>query len=291
MIANRGSKPQRGVATPTGSGRRSAGWVAGVVVLALAAGRAPAEQEPAHHDRPILVEHGAHGATPASRPAQPGWGQSRHHRPGHRMPPPGGPPEPGGPGMGRPAPREFFLSPKERREVLEFAKKHFPEVYERLRDLPDNRRRPYWRMQRFIWPMIRLMRLAKYDPELANILIEEQKVEMELARLKRDYVEFPAESVRAEIKAQMRALLERRFDLRRRRLEREIHSLQERLEQARRHLQQQNTAKSALIDTEMDTLIQHLEDQPPLPAGEHDVWEKPDRSAPPLPGPSSKPAP
>jgi TolA-binding protein len=131
-------------------------------------------------------------------------------------------------------------------------------------------------MRRFIWPMMRLMRLAEYDPELAEILIDEHKVEMELARLKRDYQVFPAESVRAQIKARMRSLLETRFDLRRQRLEREIRSLQERLEQARQRLQQQDTAKKSLIDAELETLVRELEEQPPLPGGDLDPWDEPD---------------
>ncbi len=263
---------RNGTAGPGGWGR----WVAAAVVACVMSGGLAGSK--VYGDRP--APGGDSEAIDAERPGRPSEGGPDGRPGGPRRGigrpdrPPGPPTDGRGRFRGRPDP-ELFLSPEEREEVLEFAREHFPEIHERLQedwdDVPETR--SAWRMQRLIWPMIRLMRIARYDPELADLLIAEQRVEMRLSELQRDYLAFPVDSVRVEIKQQMRVLFEERFGLRRQRLEREIRSLQERLEQARQQLQQQEQAKEALIDTELNQLIEDLERRPLRPGVGSPLYE------------------
>lgn len=152
-----------------------------------------------------------------------------------------------------------FLTPQEREELMAFAKEHFPKMYELLRGSP--RAHQHRLLRRVGWSMLRLMRLHHHDPELAEKLIAEHKIEMELAQLRRDYREFPSEAARENIKQKMRELLEQRFDLRQQRLELEIRALEKRLEEARRRLVRQEDDRQRLVDTEVERIIDHLQDE------------------------------
>ncbi len=84
---------------------------------------------------------------------------------------------------------------------------------------------------------------------------------MELAQLRRDYREFPSEAARENIKQKMRELLEQRFNLRQQRLELEIGALARRLEEARQRLARQESERQRLVDTEVERVIDQLQDQ------------------------------
>jgi len=294
MRRERDSHYKSNAATWAAGRKRWAAAAAGLLAACVAAGPVAYGQNADRDDDEPAEAEVERGLRP-SRPGPTSRSGGPHRGPGRPERPPGPPRD----GFGRPGGRpdaEFFLSAEEREEVLAFAREHFPEVYERLQEDEERARemhgpghRSAWRMQRFLWPMIRLMRIAKYDPELADLLIAEQKVEMELAELQRDYLAFPADSVRGEIKKQMRALFAERFDLRRRRLEREIRSLQERLEEARQRLEQQDAAKGALIDAELSELIRELEERPVRPGVEPPLFEQDDDNPPAPPPPPAEP--
>jgi len=152
-----------------------------------------------------------------------------------------------------------FLTPQEREELMAFTQEHFPRIYELLRDSP--RAHQHRLLKRVGWPMLRLLRLHRHDPELAEKLIAEHKIEMELAQLKRDYLEFPSEAARENIKQKMRELLEQRFDLRQQRLELEIRALEKRLEEARQRLARQEGDRQRLVDTEVERIIDELQNE------------------------------
>jgi len=217
--------------------------------------------------------------------AKPGTTQpAAEHRRGFRgrprLPGPSSGAQPGGPmgKFGRPGHGDVLLTAEEKKELLVFAQKHFPTLYEQLRQESSADIHPYGRMRRLIWPLVKMMRLAKYDPEFAEIVINEHKVEMELAKLRQEYQEFPFASVRERIKDQIRQLLEKRFDLRQRRLEQEIRGLQQRLERAREQLLRQQQDKPQQIDAQMDEFVNNLDHQSP--------WRE---DPPPPEGPPPKP--
>lgn len=166
---------------------------------------------------------------------------------------------PPGPRKDGPDSAPDFLTEKEREELMAFTKEHFPKMYELLRDSPRAHQRRM--LRRVGWPMLRLLRLQQHDPQLAEKLIAEHKIEMELAQLKRDYRDFPSEAARENIKQKMRAILEQRFEIRQQRLELEIQALQKRLEEARERMARQEADRQKLIDAEVERLIDRLQDE------------------------------
>jgi len=233
-----------------------------------------AEAQPVHGDRETLprVEEERPLDVPSDDPMagpradQPGRPDGRGHRCGLRdgegprfRGPRSGEMRPPGPRWEGPDKMQDFLSEKERKELLAFTKEHFPKMYELLSGARGELRDRMFR--RVGWPMLRLLRLHRHDPELAEKLIAEHKIEMELAQLKRDYQEFPSESARESIKQKMRALLEQRFALRQQRLELEIQALEKRLVDARKRLDRQEADRQRLVDMEVERVIDQLQDK------------------------------
>lgn len=162
-----------------------------------------------------------------------------------------------------------WLTGDERKELAAFIKEHFPELHEKMQRLQSEDRPGFNRMApRMTWPMLRLMRLYKYDPELAEKLIAEHRIEMQLEELRRDYREFPEGSAREEIRERIKGLLEQRFDVRQQRLELEIRALEQRLARAKERLDTQRANKPRLVDDEFDRYMEHIEDM--------QMWRGPD---------------
>lgn len=195
---------------------------------------------------------------------------------------------PRGPRRDDPDRMQDFLTEKERQELLAFTKEHFPKMYELLSRAKGEQQNRM--LRRVGWPMLRLLRLHRHDPELAEKLIAEHKIEMELGELKRDYQEFPSESARASIKQKMRELLEQRFTLRQQRLELEIQALEKRLEEARKRLERQEADRQRLIDSDLERMVELLQDErmwgpgiPPLGQEPGPPGGPPDHPGPPGP--------
>ncbi len=173
-----------------------------------------------------------------------------------------------------------FLTAQEREDLMNFTKEQFPELYERFQRMQSGNRPEFGRMLRQAgWPLLRLHRLQKHDPELAEKLIAEHKIEMKLVELRRDYREFTSESARERMRTEIRGLMEKRFDLRQARLELEIRDLEKRLQNARERLTKQSTTKQQIVDSELE----HFTDM----AGEDRGWdEHSEGSEKPRPAPS-----
>ncbi|HOW72671.1 MAG TPA: hypothetical protein PKY77_18890 [Phycisphaerae bacterium] len=145
-----------------------------------------------------------------------------------------------------------FLTAEERERLQDFIKEHFPELSDRLRA----GRVP----QRIAWPLLRLMRIQKSDPELGGKLIEEHRIEMKLVESRRGYRDAPSETARESIRIKIRQLLEQRFDVRQARLELEIRDLQRRIEKARERLAKQQANKAQLVENELEHLTDTFEE-------------------------------
>lgn len=155
-------------------------------------------------------------------------------------------------GAGETSEDRDFLTAEERERLRDFAKEHFPELAERLK----TGRVP----QRVAWPLLRLMRMQKSDPELAAKLIEEHRIEMKLMEYRRGYKEAPPGTARENLRKSMRELLEQRFDVRQARLELEIRDLQKRIERARERLARQQANKAQIVDGELEHLTDTVEE-------------------------------
>ncbi|MBP7935660.1 MAG: hypothetical protein KA354_13520 [Phycisphaerae bacterium] len=145
-----------------------------------------------------------------------------------------------------------FLTAEEQERLQDFIKEHFPELSDRLRA----GRVP----QRIAWPLLRLMRIQKNDPELGGKLIEEHRIEMKLMESRRGYRDAPSEAARESIRIKIRRLLEQRFDVRQARLELEIRDLQRRIEKAKERLAKQQANKAQLVENELEHLTDTFEE-------------------------------
>ena len=193
-------------------------------------------------------------------PEGPGWGPPRLS----------GPPE-----RGRGGPDERPLTPKEREELAEFVRRHFPEMHRRLQRFQRSDPGRYGQsLGRLSFPMLRLMRLSKTDPELAEVMIAEHRVEMELADWQDRYVKQTSTQARAECRSRIRELVGRQFDLRQRRLDMEIRNMQRRLDEALARLSQQSAARTEIIEEQVRRMVDRLEKgrslytQPAVPPGD-----------------------
>lgn len=155
-----------------------------------------------------------------------------------------------------------FLTPDEQKDLMGFTQQYFPEVHQRLTYLEKEDPAGLKRAQRRIgWPMLRLMRLQKHDPELAARLIAEQQIEMQIMSLRRDYLTMTSPAERESIRAKLTPLIERRFDLRQTRLEQEIKDLEARLEETRQRLSHQQANKAEMVAEDVDEVIEDWENR------------------------------
>jgi len=169
-----------------------------------------------------------------------------------------------GPGERRPGGdvghEESAPSPREVEEFMTFAREHFPEMHERLAKVRATDPAAFRSALRRVGPPLeRLVRMWREDPELARRMIAVQKAEMGILRLMEQYRRAGSDQQRAELREQMRRLLEERFDLRLDRLRGEIADLRRRLEEQSRRLSEQEARKRELLDEEFGDLLRRLD--------------------------------
>jgi hypothetical protein len=170
----------------------------------------------------------------------------------------------GPPAPGRGGPDEHALTPQEREELAEFVRQHFPEMHGRLQRFKRSDPGGYGQaLRRLSFPMLRMMRLSKTDPQLAEVMIAEHRVEIELADWQDRYAKQTSAQARADSQSKIRELVDKQFDLRQRRLEMEIRNMQKRLDEALARLSQQAADRSRIIDAEVQRIVGHLEKKHP----------------------------
>lgn len=175
-----------------------------------------------------------------------------------------GPRQFGASATGRGGPNEHSLTPQEQEELVEFVHQHFPEMHGRLQRFKRFDPGHYGlALRRLAFPMLRMMRLCKTDPQLAEVMIAEHRIEIELADWRDRYAKQTSEQARADNQSRIRELVDKQFDLRQRRLEMEIRNMQKRLDEARAHLSQQAADRSRIVDAEIQRIIGHLEKERP----------------------------
>ena len=187
------------------------------------------------------------------------WGWWREHMEGaegDRWHGPGG--FEGGPQHG--GPDGPVLTTQEKEELLAFVRDRFPELYQRLKRFQDTDPDACGRaVRRLAMPMHHMMRATKNDPQLADMMIAEHRVELELDDLQGHYAALTSDADRQQTRSRTRQLIEKRFDLRLQRLEMEIRNMQKRLDQAQSHLTQQAASRPQLIDAEVKRMVNRLE--------------------------------
>lgn len=156
------------------------------------------------------------------------------------------------------------LSPEEIDRLMEFARQNFPELHERLSHLQESNPPAFQHMiNRARGPMGEILRMARDNPELAKKLIQIYRVETGLAELRRRYHHASSDQQREQTKADIRAQLEKRFDLRLKRSRFEIRMLEKRLEEAKKSLAERERDKEKFIEAELEQQLTPGKHRPP----------------------------
>jgi hypothetical protein len=153
-------------------------------------------------------------------------------------------------------------------KVMDFARENFPPLYDRLARLRDSNPVVFRQMvKRVRGPIMEILKVRQRDPEVAHKLIELQQVEMDLRDLRAQYQAARSDDQRQQLKAQIRELVDKRYDLRLERLRLEVRDLEKRLDQAKTEVAKREKDKNTHVDREMRQLLGtgSIEPQPPGP--------------------------
>jgi len=151
------------------------------------------------------------------------------------------------------------LSPQEKDELIAFIKQHFPEMHRRLQRFQQaDPVRHGQALRRMAEPVLRMMRVSKTNPELAEIMMAEHRVEMELFELQNAWGRPRSEAERESRQERLRMLVGKRFDLRQKRLEMEIQEMRKRLDQAMARLYQQSADRAEIVEAETRRMTERL---------------------------------
>ncbi len=172
------------------------------------------------------------------------------------------PPPPMGPdrfGPHRGGPEGPLLSPREREELIAFIKLHFPEMYRRLQRFQQAEPARHGQaLRRMAGPILRIMRLSQTNPELAEIMIAEHKVEMELFELQNAWAAPRSQAEREAKRERIRDLVGQRFDLRQKRLGMEIEDMRKRLDEAMARLARQGADRAEIVEAETRRMMERM---------------------------------
>ena len=156
------------------------------------------------------------------------------------------------------------LDPKQMEEFMEFARKEFPLLYERMKQAREKHPRGWGKVAGPLGrQMLHMMQLKRENPELAKTVIDQHRHEMKVADLHRQFRQARTQQERDAIASEIRSELTTGFKLRLQRLKLEIAQLEKRLEEAKKSLTEQEQNKSSLIDGHLKKLLSS--DKPPPP--------------------------
>ena len=145
------------------------------------------------------------------------------------------------------------MSDDDRAEVLEFIETEFPTVFVDLQRLEQHNPELFaQRMRRLAPEMRRLMELAQLDPVRAELEINERTLDVRIRMVTHKYRLAEDDDVgRENMRATLRDLLKRVFEVRHRRRELEIEELARRLDELRQRHVAAASARDRLIDEEL----------------------------------------
>ena len=173
---------------------------------------------------------------------------------------------PGGPPIGPDGPW-FELSQAQKRELLAFIEEQFPVMARELESLKEQRPEVFNRRLRRIAPdMHRLMDTMRTDPERAQLLIQERKLELRIRLATRRHHLSTDDEEKAALRVELRGLLGEMFDCRRQRRELEIHDLEGRIAELKAELASMKTRRERIIERQLQD---HLDR--PEPPGRDDA--------------------
>ncbi len=148
------------------------------------------------------------------------------------------------------------LSPDQEARLMEFARKNFPQLYQRLVVVRNSNPMMFKQMiKRVRGPITEITRAQERNPEAAEKLIQAHRIEIELIDLRGQYQSARTDEHREQIKSKMRELVTRRSELRLERLKDEVRDLEQRLDQAKKEVVRRETSKDQIVEQELKKLL------------------------------------
>ncbi|MEE8168909.1 MAG: hypothetical protein V3T70_00035 [Phycisphaerae bacterium] len=143
------------------------------------------------------------------------------------------------------------LAPEQLEEIFALLQEHFPEMYERLTNLRNERPEEFERaLQRFI-PFMRDVLNA--EPEMRVLMINDHRLQMQIERTAKR-VRRAGAGEQNRIRKELRRMLEKQFDLRMQKHSRMIEHVEQRLSRQRDMFEQRMADKELLIQARLDEL-------------------------------------
>ena len=161
--------------------------------------------------------------------------------------------------------RSDFMGPSRRQvskemveRVMEVLESELPEWHERLADMRQNDPERFSKVFRRIFPMVReYVSLREHDPEIAETVIEEFKIEHRLRELSRRYQAAEADAVqRSELDATIEELVRRQFELRMKRRRARLDEVEQRLQRQREKYEADMANQDAMISKRIERVKQ-----------------------------------
>lgn len=145
------------------------------------------------------------------------------------------------------------LSDEERERFERFMETHFPERFVELTELSRTSPGLFDRiMDQTLPQMTRLMRMEKDDPQHFPLRVEEVKTSWQLRMMIRRLRETPDAEGRDRLRAEVRPVLERRFDVQQQLHAMEITKLERRLAETKAALDRRRADKDEIIARELE---------------------------------------
>ncbi|UCG32049.1 MAG: OmpH family outer membrane protein [Phycisphaerales bacterium] len=148
-----------------------------------------------------------------------------------------------------------FVSPEQTEQLMEFLEEHFPKRHRLLRRLQEHNPEAFeHRVSELAPRVLELLLRTREDPELGELLIEQQRLEEDLRELVREYraLDAEAEVAREGLKGQIEEIVARMVDIGLERREHEIAALERRLQRQREMLQED-------LDNREQMVAEHLQ--------------------------------
>jgi len=166
----------------------------------------------------------------------------------------------------------------ERAKLLDFVKEHFPRMFVELEHLRDtNANRFEFRMSRFAPELANLMELSQKRPELAALMIQERRADMEMHLLTMRYRNADTDEQRTRIRGRMAELAGELFDARHERRAMMVRELETRLGEMKQRHNQADRMRAKLIEQEVRERL----DREPPERRRHRAHGPPDDAPPP----------
>lgn len=167
------------------------------------------------------------------------------------------------------------MSDEERTEMLDFIREQFPLIAEELdaaqADYPQRYER---RLARLMPEMRRLKEMMETDPERAELLIQERRLDMR-ARMTAQRYAAATDANRERIRRELRGQLDQLFNVRIQRREADIRSLEVRIANLKAKLDESKAQRSEQIEKQLEDYLSFEEprafkaesgaDEPPMP--------------------------